>query len=127
MTWLLLTYFLSLGTLSYQAVDVDHVWFSTPPLTFQTTLGLEAQLFNDHVFVGAGVQTWESAAGNGFFNPMESLFTFSVGLRGWGFELGYRHECDHPIISSTDFHVTQGWLATKNEIYLSYTGKLKVF
>jgi hypothetical protein len=128
MTWLALAYFLSLGTLNgQQLTSPDFITFQTLPLTFQTTFGIEAQLFNNHLFAGGSVQTWESALDGGFFAPNEGIYIFSAGLRWEGLEIGYRHECDHPIVSRADFQISQGILSSRDEIYLSYKGTLKIF
>jgi hypothetical protein len=129
MNWLVLSYFLSLGTLSYngQMFTGDHyAGFVMPSPGFQTTLGVELQGLDNHLFVGGSVETWESLYGV-IIAPSESLYIFNAGIRGWGFEIGYRHECDHPMISTVDDRASQGFLAKRDEIYLSYTGKLKVF
>ncbi len=131
MNWLVLTHFLSLGIMSYQAeyhMGPQNVTpYDTPSGTFQTTFGVEA-LFADHLFAAGSVQTWETAPANaeGTFGPMQSIYTFSVGARLAGIEIGWRHECDH--ISLSDFSLpAEGFLANRDELYMSFTGRLKVF
>ena len=126
MTWLALAYHVSLGTLSYtgEVFDVhDVAAFVTPSPSFQTTLGVEAQLFDDHVFIGGSVETWESPISLTNFAPSEAFYGFSAGFRAWGFELGYRHECDHVV----NVLPKQGLSAMRDEFYLSFKGTLKVF
>ena len=126
MNWLVLSYFLSLGTLSYtQTWPID---FSSPEYSFQTTVGVEAEGIDNHLFLGASVETWETIAspGNGIFNPWESLYIFSAGFRADGFELGWRHECDHPVLWNTETGAT-GFLARRDELYLSYKASVKLF
>jgi hypothetical protein len=131
MQWLVLSYFLSLGTLSYQGQVFDpsgSAMLTMPTSSFQTTFGVEAQAFDNHLFVGGSVETWESPNGRGFFFPSEGFYIFSAGLRGWGFELGFRHECDHPIINEWgNSPPEQGLGANRDEFYLNFTGRLKVF
>ena len=125
MNWLVLSYFLSLGTLSYQMQFVsDPVHFSTPN-SFQSTLGIEA-LIAEHVFVGGSVQTYEKMTVDTPFSPWESLYSFKAGLRGWGFEIGYRHECDHLVLEGFAT-LYDGFWQNRDELYVSYTGHLKVF
>lgn len=130
MNWLLLTYFLSFGSISCQEQIYNPAGgaiFSTPQPSFQTTLGVEAT-FADHVFVGGSTEAWMSPDGESTFNPFEGFYIFSAGLRGWGFEVGYRHECDHPIVSTFDYSfAAQGAHVNRDEFYVSYTGHLKVF
>ena len=129
MTWLALAYLLSVGSLDYSGIMVSpngSTNYQTPANTYQTTLGAEAQLFNNHIFAGGTVQTWESSLGTGLFSPAESLYTFNAGLRFKGFELGYRHECDH--ITLSDFNAKlQGFAGNRTEVYFSYIGHVKVF
>jgi hypothetical protein len=130
MNWLVLSYFLSIGTLAYQGQTFDangSATFMMPTPSYQTTLGVEAQGFDDHLFVGGSVQTWESPNGNDLFSPSEAFYIFNAGLRGWGFEVGYRHECDHPIVTTWDERASSGLSIVRDEIYLSFTGKLKIF
>jgi hypothetical protein len=135
MNWLVLSYFLSLGTLSQYGqfiapIDPGRISspatgsFRTDPGTFQSTLGIEAQMLDNFLFIGGSVETWETF--NGGFYPFESLYEFSAGLRWSGLELGYRHECDHPTIDNMSLP-GQGFGFTKDEFYLSYTGKINIF
>jgi hypothetical protein len=130
MQWLTLAYFLSLGTVAYQGQTFDlrgSAMFIVPQNSFQTTLGVEAQLFDNHAFAGASVETWETHAGSVSFAPSEAFYIFNAGLRAWGFELGWRHECDHPVSSNWGGGVPQGMLSMRDEFYISYTGKINVF
>ena len=89
MQWLTLAYFLSLGTMAYQTQTFDprgSAMFIVPQNSFQTTLGVEAQAFDNHAFAGASVETLESYNGN-LFSPSEAFYVFNAGLRAWGFEL----------------------------------------
>ena len=130
MNWLVLSYFLSIGTLSYtgQITDTNgFAVFNAPQSSFQTTLGVEAQAFDNHVFLANSVETWESTSPGGGFSPFEAFYVFSVGMRGWGFEVGYRHECDHPVAYIFGQTFFEGISVNKDELYLSFTGKLNVF
>ena len=130
MTWLAFAYFLSLGTLSYHGQIFDPGGYGDMILSssYQTTLGVEAQLFDDHAFIGGSVQTWESQIDLVNFAPSEGIYTFSAGLRGWGFEIGYRHECDHAIMDTwAHSYPTQGFLVMRDEFYVSYSGIINMF
>ena len=80
MTWLAFAYFLSLGTLSYHGQIFDPGGYGDMILSssYQTTLGVEAQLFDDHAFIGGSVQTWESQIDLVNFAPSEGIHTFSA-------------------------------------------------
>jgi hypothetical protein len=133
MNWLVLSYFLSIGTLGqwgqFIAPDIRtgstfEGSYSTAPRTYQTTLGIEAQAFDNLVFVGGSVETWETF--NGGFYPFESLYIFDAGLRWKGFELGYRHQCDHPTLDKLSLP-EQGYGFTRDEFYMSFKSSFKVF
>jgi hypothetical protein len=124
MTWLVLAYFLSFGTLNYVAGPDTTPWVQSPANSYQTTLGVEAQMINNHLFAGGTVGTWESSDGN-LFAPWESLYTFNAGFRYAGFELGYMHECDHVTLSVGDPML--GLPSNKDEFYVSYRSRIKVF
>jgi hypothetical protein len=93
----------------------------------ETTLGAEAQMLNNHFFLGATAETWESYLGgtDGDFSPWESLYTINAGFRFRGFELGYRHECDHETLG----YITPppGFSTNRDEFYLSYKAKINIF
>jgi hypothetical protein len=129
MSWLVMSFFLSLGTLSYNGSFLSPegmVSIVEPPNTFATTLGVEAQLLDNHAFVGASIQTWESVLGNGFFSPSESLYIFNAGFRLNGFEIGWRHECDHITLATMSLP-SQGFGENRDDIYVSYHANIKVF
>jgi hypothetical protein len=115
--------------MAYQTQTFDprgSAMFIVPQNSFQTTLGVEAQAFDNHAFAGASVETLESYNGN-LFSPSEAFYVFNAGLRAWGFEFGWRHECDHAISSAWGGGIPQGIMANRDEFYLSFTGKIKVF
>jgi hypothetical protein len=128
LTWLALAWFLRLGTIHYTGEFVNpplEVLLWTPPNSYATTLGVEAELFDDHVFAGGSVETWESSNGV-LFSPSQSIYRFGVGARLNGIEIGWQHECDHVTLSSFDTKPC-GFMANRDEFYVSYTGKIKVF
>ncbi len=131
MNWLVLSFFFSLGTLSYQGQIFNPagsaMFFTMPIPSFQTTFGVEAQLLDNHLFIGGSAETWESPTGSIYFAPSEAFYSFSAGLRLSGFEIGYRHECDHPIVNSWSDSVLNGYGANRDEFYLSYRGSIKIF
>jgi hypothetical protein len=59
LTWLALAYLLSAGTLSYNACQPSISFVQSPPESFQTTLGIETQMIDNHVFAGGTIETWE--------------------------------------------------------------------
>lgn len=124
---LLLSWLLSVGTVNYQlGVQQGDVLagYRTPPGTFATTLGVEGLLW-EHVFASADVTTWERFNGGGF-SPSQSLYTFSVGARTNGIEVGLRHECDHITLSSF-VDGPMGFASVRTEAYVSVRGSFSPF
>jgi hypothetical protein len=130
MTWLALAYMVSIGTMSYQMEYINppiEAFYLTPQGTFSEKLGVEAQIFDDLVFIGGSVETWESIGGSqGMFSPSQSLYVFNAGVRKNGIEFGWRWECDHMTLPGTQIP-NQGFLGNKSEIYFSYHGNAKIF
>jgi hypothetical protein len=128
MTWLALAYLLSVGTLNYNEGAASNAYSPItqyPSNTYQTTLGIEAQLLDNHIFIGGSVETWESSLNNGLFAPWESLYIINAGIRFSNIELGYRHECDHATITGET--PIYGFLENKDEIYFTYKHVAKIF
>ena len=130
MNWLVMSFMMSIGTLSYQgeftAIPLDVLLRTPASDSYQSTLGIEAQGFDNHVFVGGSVQTWMAGNVDGLFSPSQSLYVFNAGFRGYGFEFGWRHECDHITLPNAQSKVN-GFSADKDEFYLSYKASVKVF
>ena len=129
--WLAFSYFVSIGTMAYSGQTFDahgSAIFTMPTPSYQETIGIEADAFDNHIFAGFSEETWMHPEGTFTFTPDENFYSISAGLRGWGFEIGYRHECDHPIVSwFGDIAPHQGFIGNTDTFYLSYTGHLKVF
>jgi hypothetical protein len=131
MTWLTLSYFIMVGTIAQDHVISNGVlaWYTTPPNTFETTLGAEL-VFAEHFFAGGSVETYMHPYQSVFFNPTESDYKFSFGIRYAGFEIGWRHECDHMTLSYADFGDISrngGYTMVSTEFYLSFKGSMKIF
>ena len=129
MTWLMLSYFLSIGTMNYQAEFINppvEAFYLTPKGTFAETFGVELEIA-EIGFIGGSVETWETTGGSqGMFSPSQSMYVFNVGIRKNGLEFGWKWECDHMTLPGTEIP-DQGFLANKSEFYLSYHGSVKIF
>ena len=133
MTWLTLTYFITLGTLNqdislFQKSDFLQVYL--PKNTVEASIGMEL-LLAEHLFISGGVETYATpSSAVPYFNPSESLYTLGAGVRFGGFEIGMKHECDH-ITESSNREVISGgatgFAGTKTEFYLSFKGTMKIF
>ena len=129
MSWLVMSFMISIGTLHYAGEFTNpplDVLLQTPANSYQTTLGVEMQGIDNHVFLGGRVETWESGNMDGMFSPSQSLYVFNAGFRGYGFEFGWRHECDHITLPNAQSKVN-GFSADRDDFYLSYKTSVKVF
>lgn len=41
------------------------------------------------------------------FNPWQDTYRFNAGIRFFGVELGYQHECVHPVVFSQNYVVSR--------------------
>lgn len=93
-------------------------------LSFYTTLGVSASMWG--FFVEGEVRTNVQKGAEGYsFMPVGVWYGFGAGYRiGW-FEIGWRHECDHPV--AVMFPMAKGefrWEAALDQVYLRVEGKL---
>lgn len=71
--------------------------------SFDTKFNVELQLFNNHVFIGGGVDiTFWKMKNDITFSPDGILSIFNIGLRFPYTEIGYEHRCHHPIYPWTN-------------------------
>jgi len=128
MTWLAFLYTLSLGTMHYQLATQDSASLSaymTPPGTFTTNLSAEL-IVGQLAFLRGSVETWETSNRTGLFNPSQSFYTVTVGIRSHGIELGYTHECDHMTLSSF-LWPDSGFMANRDSVYLKFSGSVDLW
>jgi hypothetical protein len=97
MPWLVLSYFLTIGTVNQQYFIDQSVW-KAPDNSIFTTLGTELVAFNAF-FLSAEVQTEQTYAGFFQFAPFFSQYTVKAGLRWGGIEFGYVDNCIHPTLN----------------------------
>src|SRR5450631_782509 len=96
---------------------------------YSTDISLELQGLDNLFFIGYGVHT-ESAKSNYSwgFAPRTNIYVVDAGLRLNGFELGWAHQCQHPV-ESTDLSITKSdpRFGGYDAIYLSYKASFKMF
>jgi len=126
MNWLVLSYFLTIGTINQQYAILDpsfHEWH-TPPNSITTTLGAEL-LAADHFFLSAEVQTEEQYVKFIAFAPFFSQYTVKAGIRWGGLEAGYVDNCLHPTLAlgESQAQLYGGYTG----FYLTFKGSAKLF
>jgi len=77
----------------------------------------------NNLFIGSETENQFFPSSNDPFNfsPWQDTFRFNAGLRFFGVEFEYQHECVHPIVF--DQSVDHGHLSSNyDKIYLKLTG-----
>lgn len=102
MNWLILLYFIELGYAPiYQSANTlpDSYEFIQNENVYYINFNVEVLMFN-HFFIGGSDKIYFQSNSNSYdFLPVESNFLFKTGLRYEKIELGFRHQCKHPLIS----------------------------
>ena len=97
MSWIMFFFAVEAGLLSGQE-GLGHLGYYYPDKSTYITLEVEAQV--GPWFIGGDVETHQTFLGTGFA-PYRALYTFNTGFRWRAFEIGWRHMCDHPVISAS--------------------------
>jgi hypothetical protein len=95
------------------------------------SIKLEAEIVvADWFFIGGSVKSLTGFPVNDRCQIVGVDYIFTTGVRlGENFEIGFRHECDHPVNQYywvdglSDYF--QSYEKTKEEIYIQFKGKVK--
>ena len=103
MNWLILLYFIELGyspfynsmnvlPKTYESIRNENVYY----------IHLDAEvLILDHFFIGGSTKIFTQSKNKSYkFYPIENDFLFKAGLRFDNIEAGFRHQCNHPVLSN---------------------------
>lgn len=100
MNWLILLYFLELGyspfygslnTLPYEYTRNENVYY----IHFDAEI-----LMFDHFFIGGSTKIFIQSVKDDYqFFPIENDFLFKAGFRFKNLEIGFRHQCNHPVMN----------------------------
>jgi hypothetical protein len=75
----------------------------------------------DFIHIYSTVEIWDTKSRNIYFAPFRSDFLIGGSLYYKNFSIGISHECNHDIVTNTDFHKYNGWEAGFNNVYINYT------
>jgi hypothetical protein len=75
----------------------------------------------DHVHIYSTVEIQETKSYDIYFDPFRSDFLIGGSIYFKNFSLGISHECNHDIVTNTDFHENNGWEAGFDKVYINYT------
>lgn len=103
MNWLILFYFIELGySPFYSSLNVlpnDYEYLRNENVYY---IHFDAEvLILDHLFIGGSTKIFMQAQNDSYqFYPIENDFLFKAGFRFDNIEAGFRHQCNHPVLSS---------------------------
>jgi hypothetical protein len=84
------------------------------------TLGLGFYLA-DCIYLYSTVEIQETKANKIYFDPFRSDFLIGGSVYFKNFSIGVSHECNHDIVTNTNFHDYNGWEAAFEKVYINYT------
>jgi hypothetical protein len=75
----------------------------------------------DHIHIYSTVEIQETKSYGIYFDPFRSDFLIGGSIYFKNFSMGVSHECNHDIVTNTDFHENNGWEAGFDQFYINYT------
>ena len=77
----------------------------------------------NNLFLGANTenQFFKPQFKDWTFSPWQDTFTFVAGVRVVGIEVGFEHQCTHPIVFSQNEN-TSKYISSYDKIYIRTTG-----
>jgi hypothetical protein len=84
------------------------------------TLGVGFYLA-DCVHIYSTVEIQETKSQNIYFDPFRGDFLIGGSVYYKNLSIGISHECNHDIVTNTNFHPYNGWEAGFNKAYINYT------
>lgn len=133
MTWIALLFFVEAG-FTPNAQEWNHGNPDLPWLVerevVSTDVGARLLLFDDLLFVEASVQTLSSPSDHAWtLSPYRDVYQFGGGISWRGFELGWLHECSHPVATNWQEpggteNLGREWAFDR--FYISYEGKITI-
>lgn len=131
MTWLALVLILNCNW--YPNQNISFYEYNNQPVnylnTFQIDFGMELKLFNNFIFIrGSNSSYFHKDKVELFdFYPNFQHYNIAVGLRYGNFEIGYEHNCFHPVIGyipADDYDYKLKYEGANNKIYFSFKGEV---
>lgn len=97
-----------------------------------TTTGVRVLLLNEMLFMGANVTTYATPSEvqsqwYPSFSPFRDTYQFEAGLFFRGIEVGWLHECSHPVAPNHQQNTELGREWAYDRFYLSYEAKVNIF
>ena len=127
MNWLAILLAFQVGTSSDLCVistNNDTTCWQSPDNAFYVDMEMGAQMFKVLTLQGF-MKSYQISEESIFFAPYRIDYGFEAKIEYSGFCLGFKHECDHPIISNmSDALAVSLWGRSNTEIYGRYELKI---
>jgi len=127
MNWMVLLLSFQIATANdVEAISQDNqaYYWQTPQNSFTVNMGMGFEAWNI-LRVKGFMESYQFPNENGLFSPFRIDYGFNACLFYKGLELGFYHECDHPV--SYSINTIESIYGNKDtSIYLKYETKIKL-
>jgi hypothetical protein len=125
MSWLVLSWFLTLGLVPQndQMLVQSHDAIYTANPCFEQTAGLSLTAL-DHARAFFAIKTYEVKSNSLLFAPFRSDYSIGAEVFSRNIILGIKHECDHPVVSNPGSFASNGYYLGTTEVYLTFHGSM---
>jgi hypothetical protein len=124
MNWLAILMAFQIGTFNNTEIinncDYSIIWES-PNKSFYTKINVGIELF-EHINIFGYMKSYQVHKENIYFDPYRIDYGFNANIKIKNIELGFFHECNHPILYTKALNNII--LSQKTEIYLKYELKI---
>jgi hypothetical protein len=80
----------------------------------------------DFLHIYSTIEIQETKSQSIYFDPFRSDFLIGGSLYFQNLSIGVMHECNHDIVTNTNFHNYNGWEAGFNRAYINYTRSFNI-
>ena len=125
MNWMVLLLSFQIATandLEVISQNGNTCYWETPQNSFTVSMGMGFEAWN-FIRVKGFMESYQFPKGDGFYCPFRIDYGFNACLFYKGFELGFYHECDHPVMYDVNFSTTFTG-NVKTDIYIKYSARI---
>jgi hypothetical protein len=116
---LVMSWLLSLGFMPTTSLEIKDASINASNCLVQT-LGVQFDLA-EHLRIYSTVEIRETKSRSIYFDPFRGDFLLGGALYFKNLSIGVSHECNHDIVTNTQFHEYNGWEAAFDKAYINYT------
>lgn len=127
MNWLVLLLSFQIATANdLEAISQNNhaYYWQTPQNSFTVNMSMGFEAWNI-LRVKGFMESYQFPSGDGFYCPFRIDYGFNACLFYKGFELGFYHECDHPVEYRLNYE-SANYGDYKSKVYLKYDTKIKM-